>query len=160
MGAAARTLVLPFTSGSVPHPSGNQNWWFFNAENLPDAPFLKAHLTCFQSFRPLFNQLEQSGYQVTPAFAGSLATASGALILLGRFRRLNELYVALANQHLPAGSPIIFAGEKTSGVGSLRKWAAKHLTVTDAQSKTHCQVVTVESAPSPSLDLLAQQLPL
>ncbi len=134
------TLLLPFERGLLAPPSGSERWLVLNARPLPaDAHLLKPNLVCEQGFRPEFLALESAGYDCQPAVVPGNNYA-GAMVLAGRVRQVNEANIARAWNSVRQGGPVLVAGNKTSGIQSLRKWAGKSSQVQDSLSKHHAVV--------------------
>ncbi len=134
------TLLLPFERGLLASPSGSERWLVLNARPLPaDAHLLKPNLVCEQGFRPEFLALESAGYDCQPAVVPGNNYA-GAMVLAGRVRQVNEANIARAWNSVRQGGPVLVAGNKTSGIQSLRKWAGKSSQVQDSLSKHHAVV--------------------
>ena len=134
------TLLLPFERGMIPPPSGDKKWLVLNAGPLPsNAEEFKAGLMCEQGFRPDFLALEQAGYDCVPQVDVS-ANFAGAMVLAGRVRQVNEANIARAWNAVESGGIVLVAGDKTSGIQSLRKWAGKHAIVHESLSKHHAVV--------------------
>ncbi len=114
---------------------------FFNAAPLPDVPLeWRASIRCEQANRVTYNQLVHAGFQVSSAFENSEAPLKGALVLLGRNRRVNENRIARAWNACEAGGRLVVAGDKTSGVNPLRKWFGSQCELTGSLSKFHAVV--------------------
>ena len=97
----------------------------FNASPLPDCPTdLKATLKCEQGFRVEYLKLKQTGYDAVPQFSG-ITKPHNAIVLCGRIRKVNERNICRAWNCCPAGWHIIVAGDKNSGISSLRKWVGE-----------------------------------
>ena len=137
---AAKTLLLPFETGVLEPSSGN--WLFLNAVPVPALLdlFGADRLTCEQPDRAAFRSLEAKGLKAAP-FAAELAQDyDGALVLLGKHRRLNEAWIARASRMVKPGTPIAVSGDKSLGIASARKWAGKRIEIGGSQSKHHAQV--------------------
>lgn len=151
--AAAKTLVLPFEADILPEPSAERPWLFLNAAPL-DSDW-RNRLRAVQGFRPDYLVLQQAGYAVAPAIEpGSFP---GALILLGRHRGQNEGWFADALERVEPGGPIVVAGEKTAGIDSFRKWAARTVSIDDRMSKHHAMVFWLRrpaDLPREAIDML------
>jgi len=94
----------------------------------------KEALSCEQSLRPEFIKLERDGYSVVPKFDDG-EKSSGAIILLGRNPNIIRAWNACEE-----GAQIIVAGDKTAGIGSIRKWASQKTEISDSFSKHHAVV--------------------
>ncbi|MGI9356161.1 MAG: class I SAM-dependent methyltransferase [Rhizobiaceae bacterium] len=134
------TLMLPFGREDIVAPTGGERWCFLNAQPLPvDATIRRDKLVCEQGFRPDFNRLSSAGYFVEPQLEG-VDSYPGALLLLGRNRRLNEYNLTLAWNSIHDGGTVVCAGEKTAGIQSLKKWVAERADISGSLSKHHAQV--------------------
>lgn len=137
---ARHALVYALEKG-VMETSGEGSIIFFNAAPLPDVSLEWIRtIVCEQANRVIHNQLAKAGYSVAPEFSKETDTAGGAFVLLGRNRRVNENAVARAWNACPPGARLVVAGDKTSGVSSLRKWFSAEQEITDSLSKFHAVV--------------------
>ena len=157
MTNAAKTLIVPFDTGAMPAPSGD--WAFLNA--VAHAPvrdlFADAGLICEQPDRPAFVDLQRAGHDVVASLPGAPGSRfDGALVLVGKHKRLNQHTVARASGLTRPGAPVLVAGDKTLGIASLRKWAAGHVAITGGWSKHHAQVFHFAADP----DAFADAAPL
>lgn len=131
-----KTLFHPFEAGLIDGPGAGARVLFLNAApwaRLPDD--FPARLALQQGFRPVFRQLETGGHAVAP-----LAEGEGydlVLVLAGRHRSQNELWVCEALRRARPGGMIVIAGGKTEGGASLRKRMAGILPIDDHASKNH-----------------------
>jgi len=117
-------------------------WAFYNASPLPNLDEVwKKAFQCEQHFRPAFLRLEQQGYVVEPLLED--AACDGAIILLGRNRKLNEETIKRAWNNCALGAKLIIAGDKTDGIGSIRKWFSGLHPVEDSFSKYHSVIFWV-----------------
>ncbi len=133
-------LGLVLDRGMAGEP-GDGNWQFFNASPIPQLEDQwKKSLICEQGFRPDFLALEKLGYRVNPTFADKQEECSGAITLLGRNRVLNEHRIATAWKRLEEGQRLIIAGDKTAGIGSIRKWFGRYCEIAESFSKFHSVV--------------------
>ena len=115
----------------------------YNAVALPEiTPALKASLICEQGFRPDFLTLEKSNYESVPQFVD--VAAANAIVFAGRNRLINERNIARAWNQCEQGGQIIVAGDKTSGIASLRKWTANQTPIIDSFSKHHAVIFWIE----------------
>lgn len=148
-------LVFGLERGLLNLPSDADRWAMFNAVPLPHAPSgLISALVCEQPFRPLFQELQKAGYQVEPVLADRLQDGYGAVIVCaGRDRRVNEFNIVRAWNWCKTGGSVIIAGDKTSGIASLRKWAARFGNIADSFSKFHAMVFTVVKTGSEDVEL-------
>ena len=130
-------LILALDRG-IAEPQGE--WRIYNAVQLQDLmDDWKQVLKCEQSLRPEFIKLERVGYSVAPQFETN-ENSSGAIILLGRNRKVNEANIIRAWNTCDEGAQIIVAGDKTAGVGSSRKWVSGKTEIADSFSKHHAVV--------------------
>lgn len=149
MDRAAGTLALPFARDALPAPTGR--WVFLNAaaDETLAVLFADAELVCEQPERPAFLALERAGLAVTPAIEDAPAGRfDGAIVLLGRHRRLNEARIARAARLVCTGAPVLVAGDKTAGAASARKWVKGRLDVSGALSKHHAQLFWFAAEPA------------
>ncbi len=147
MPSAADTLFLPILSGDVTEPS--EPWLFLGARapgnGFPDG--LLKHLVCEQPMRGPFLDLQMRGADVCTSVLAD-DTFAGALVLIGRHRGENEAMVARAASLCRQGSTILIAGDKTNGIGSLRKRIAKVAEIEGSQAKYHATVFWIQSVPA------------
>lgn len=130
-------LTLALDRG-IAEPKGQ--WRMYNAVHLQDLDSeWKEALNCEQSLRPEFIKLERDGYTVAPKFE-DVEKSSGAIILLGRNRKVNEANIIRAWNACEDNAQIIIAGDKTAGVGSMRKWLSGKTEIIDSFSKHHAVV--------------------
>ena len=119
--------------------SGEKQTAFFNASPLAqEYSDWKQQLICEQPFRPDYNALKEQGYETVPEIGE--ATFANAIVFTGRNRRLNEYNIIRARNQCEDGGLIIVAGDKNSGIGSLRKWVSQKTEVEDSFSKYHAVV--------------------
>jgi 16S rRNA (guanine1207-N2)-methyltransferase len=127
-----KTLLHPFETGDLPVPGKEKRVLFVGAVpglRLPAG--FAAHLTLVQPLRPFFRALESAGFDILPQPEGERYDA--AFVLCGRHRRQNEAWIADASARVKEGGFVLAAGNKTSGIDSLRRrvveWAplAGHL---------------------------------
>jgi len=140
------TLLYPFEAGFLPMPEAGARGIVFNAQpgmRLPAG--FGAALAHVQGFRPLFLALERSGCDVAPEPQGEGLDL--ALVLLGRHRRQNELWLAEALRRTRPGGAILVAGGKTDGIASLRKRVGALLPVAGSASKYHGVIFWIERPP-------------
>jgi len=138
MDRSAKTLLAPFEMGEVPSPDNGSAWLFLNAADLGAAGdlFDQVRLCCVQPSRPQFLALERAGYDVLPDVQAA-TPFDGALVLLGKHRRLNEAMIAKANDAVRPGGLVIAAGDKALGAASARKWAGGQVTLGGSLAKHH-----------------------
>lgn len=141
MDRAAGTFVLPFDTGALPAPAGE--WAFLNAASHPalGSVFAGARLVCEQPMRPDFRALQETGFDAEARLADApSARFDGALVLLGRHKRLNQWQIARAARLVRPGAPVMVAGDKKLGVASTRKWTAARVPPAGSLSKNHAQL--------------------
>ena len=124
----------------------NGQFGFYNAVSLPDLEEeLKHQLICEQGFRPDYLSLEKQRYSVVPKFQDDEQFAH-AIVLVGRNRKVNESNICRAWNATQHGGTLWIAGEKTSGITPLRKWAAIKTEITDSFSKFHSVVFRLKKS--------------
>ena len=136
MRDALKTLFYPFESGDIDLPAPDARFLFLGAEpgfSLPTG--FPKDITVVQGFRPHFLALTKAGYATTPVPEG--ADYDGALILCGRHRGQNELWLAEAIERTRPGGLILVAGSTDDGVASLRKRVEKTLHLDGSLPKYH-----------------------
>lgn len=133
---ALKTLFYPFETGALAAPARGARVLFLGAEpglRLPAG--FEVELHCVQGMRPYFRALEAAGQKVTPRAGGE--GYSAALVLAGRHRGQNELWIAEALERVAPGGLIVVAGSKDDGIASLRKRIGALVTLEDALPKYH-----------------------
>ena len=134
------TLMLPFDSGALSLPSPDQRWHVLNADLLPLPEGMEqGALTCEQGMRPVFLNLQSQGYDVQPML-GELRESDVCLVLAHRSRAVNERNMMRGWNALKPGGLLVFAGDKTSGVQPMRKWAGRMVEIDGSLSKHHAVV--------------------
>ncbi len=136
MPGAADTLFLPVSSNEVAVANGP---WLYLGARAPDNGFpeqLQDQLVCEQPLRAPFLDLEMRGLDVTPQLPSSQDYV-GAFILIGKHRGENEALVSRASAFCADGAKIVIAGEKTSGIASLRKRLSQFITIQGSMAKNH-----------------------
>ena len=131
-----KTLFHPFEAGLLDASDAAGQVLFLNAApgfRLPVG--FPAEILLQQGFRPAFRQLEAAGYRLVPQAEGEGYDLT--LVLCGRHRGQNELWVAEALKRTSPGGRVVVAGGKTDGVASLRKRVAGLVAVEDHASKNH-----------------------
>lgn len=131
-----KTLFHPFEAGMLEGPGAEAKVLFINAAPgfaLPEA--FPPALTLQQDFRPAFRALEGETHALAPQAEGEGYDL--AMVLAGRHRGQNELWVGEALKRTRPGGCIMVAGGKTDGIASLRKRIAGLLPVDDHASKNH-----------------------
>lgn len=117
---ALKTLFHPFETGDIALPIVSARVLFLGAEPgfiLPGG-FPKT-IHCVQGFRPNFLKLNASGHPVEPRTPEGVFDV--VLVLCGRHRGQNEVWVAEAIERVRTGGLIVVAGSKEDGIVSLRK---------------------------------------
>ena len=118
----------------------NGKWFMFNAVHLAGLEDnWKRVLHCEQGLRSEFLKLEASNIYTLAEFEEG-STCNNAIIFAGRNRKINEQNIIRAWNICEAGGQIIVAGDKTAGIGSLRKWVSQRTEITDSFSKHHAVV--------------------
>ncbi len=143
--SAAKALVLPFDRQNLDYPSSEKPWLFLNAHRLDNPALWVDGLVCEQGFRPEFKILERAGWQVKPEQQEDQSFA-GALVLTSRYKDLNKQMVVRAARAVAPNAPVFVAGEKTSGIASLKKWASKYSPIVETFSKFHAQLFRIDGA--------------
>lgn len=131
-----KTLFHPFEAGLIAMPGKEARALFLNAApgfRRPDG--FAAAISAAQDFRPSFLALEKAGVSVEPQPQGE--SYDLVLILLGRHRGRNELWLAEALERVRPGGRVVVAGGKTDGVASLARRVAGLGEVEDRASKHH-----------------------
>ncbi len=117
---AVKTLFHPFESGALPpHPSGERVLFVGAEPGFRRPEGFAADIACVQGFRPAYLALARAGETVDPAANGQDYDA--VLLLVGRHRGRNELYIAEALGRSRPGATVVVAGGKDDGIASLRK---------------------------------------
>ncbi len=138
------TLFLPFEKGLLTAPkdgqAGVRNWTLLNAKfpSNTSTDWSKI-LTCEQGFRTDYLELSEQGFKVEPSLT-TLKNQDGVMIFAARSRHVNEANLIRAWNGTKPGGVIMFAGQKTSGVQPLRKWAGKRTEIHGSLSKHHAVV--------------------
>lgn len=131
-----KTLFHPFETGAVDAPAAGSRVLFLGAEpgfRLPEG--FAADLHCVQGFRPHFRALQSARRTVSPRAEGN--GYAMALVLAGRHRGQNELWIAEALERVVPGGTVIVAGGKEDGIASLRKRIDALVPLVDALPKYH-----------------------
>ena len=132
----AKTLFHPFEAGLLDLPGKDARALFLNA--APDFRTPRgfdAVVHAVQDFRPAFLGLKAAGRAVEPQPQGDGYDL--ALVLVGRHRGQNELWVAEAFARVRPGGRVVVAGGKTDGIASLAKRLSLLAQVEDRASKHH-----------------------
>jgi 16S rRNA (guanine1207-N2)-methyltransferase len=131
-----KTLFHPFDTALLDAPGSGARVLVLNAPSGLRVPAdWRAELTLVQDMRPGCLALERAGLRGLPR-----AEDDGydvALVLAGRHRGQNELWVAEALERLRTGGMLVFAGGKTEGVASLRKRIGEMVDLDGHASKNH-----------------------
>lgn len=146
----------PFERGLIHLPGPGTRGLVLNAVpgmRRPDG--FRAELSLVQDLRPLFLPLKNSGHDVAAAPDG--ADYDLAIVLAGRHRRQNELWIAEALTRTRPGGLVVVAGIKTDGIASLKKRLDTLLPVAGSQSKYHGMVFWLANPadPRPAIAALA-----
>jgi len=131
-----KTLFHPFEAGLLDLPAGGGRVLFLNAApgfRLPQG--FEADIVAVQDFRPAFLALKAAGVPVEPVAQGEGYDL--ALVLAGRHRGRNELWVAEALERVRPGGQVVVAGGKTDGAASLAKRLSSLAGVEGRASKHH-----------------------
>ena len=137
---AAKALVLPFQRQDQNFPTSENPWLFLNASVLPNAVGLHEGLVCEQSFRPIFCALQKHSYVVE---AEVLQKAfAGALVLIDKSKSRSQDLIARAVEQCRENAAIMVAGEKDTGIASVKKWVSQRVQLVDTFAKYHSQVFT------------------
>lgn len=133
---ATKTLFYPFEAGALAPPAGGSCVLFLGAEPgfLLPADF-EGELHCVQGFRPYVRGLQAAGQKVAPRAEDKGYGA--ALVLAGRHRGQNELWISEALERVTLGGLIVVAGSKDDGIASLRKRIGALVELEDALPKYH-----------------------
>lgn len=130
------TLFHPFETGDVDAFDTGGRALFLGAEpgfRLPEG--FSAELCLAQGFRPHFRALAATGYSVTPTVEGTGFDL--ALVLAGRHRGQNEMWIAEAIDRVVPGGLVLVAGGKEDGISSLRTRVEKLAGVEGSLPKYH-----------------------
>ena len=134
------TLMLPFLTGALGLPAPGERWSVLNADVLPLPKGIHpSQLNCEQGLRPKFLKLQEAGYTVEPELS-DIKDQDACLVLAHRARAVNERNMMRGWNSLKSGGRLVFAGDKNSGVQSIRKWAGKLTDIGGSQSKHHAVV--------------------
>src|SRR6185369_12248129 len=116
--AALKTLFHPFDSGMLPLPAATSRVLFLGAQpGFRTLAGFDCLMSLVQGFRPDFLALQHEGLDVAPHAQGTGFEA--ALVLAGRHRGENELYLAEAIERARDGALIVVAGSNDDGIASL-----------------------------------------
>lgn len=131
-----KTLFHPFEAGLLPAPEADARVLVLNAPAGFRVPSTwNVAPTLVQGLRAAFLNLQRGGYRVLPTPDGEGYDI--ALVLAGRHRGENELWIAEALERLRPGGLLLAAGGKTEGAASLRKRIAALADIDGHASKNH-----------------------
>ena len=133
---ALKTLLHPFESGILSAPSAGARVLFLGAEpglQLPEG--FDCRLSLVQGFRPDLLALQRAGYSVGPSPEGG--DYAVALILCGRHRGQNELWIAEALERTADGGLVVIAGAREDGASSLARRIARIIPLVAQAPKHH-----------------------
>lgn len=137
--AETARLFHPFERHFLALPDSGEHWLVLGARaDFHAPPDFRARLSLVQDFRPDFLALRKAGYAVTPDAEGN--AYDGALVILGRNRRENEIRLFCALECVRPGGAIAVAGGKTDGAASLRKRMAGLLPLAGHTAKNHGEI--------------------
>lgn len=132
-------LFHPFERGLLDLPGEGEHWLILGAQaGFSTPPDFRARLSFVQDFRPHFLALERAGFAVAAEADGE--GYDGALVMLGRNRRENEIRLFDALDRVRPGGAIVAAGGRTDGAASLRKRVADLLPLDGHAAKHHGEV--------------------
>ncbi len=136
MAGAVDTLFLALDGHALVEPDGL--WIFLNAQvPLGGVPSQwKDHLVCQQDWRGPHLDLKAHGLTLVDGQEEE-SSFRGALIVIGKHRGENEAMVTAASHIIGEDATIIIAGDKTAGIGSLRKKLTKMCDVEGSIAKHH-----------------------
>jgi 16S rRNA (guanine1207-N2)-methyltransferase len=131
-----KTLFHPFEAGLLDMPGADARVLFLNAAPGFIRPRgFEGKIAAVQDFRPDFLALNAAGVAVEPEPQGEGYDL--ALVLAGRHRGRNELWVAEALERVRPGGRVVVAGGKTDGAASLARRLAGLGDVQGRASKHH-----------------------
>lgn len=134
------TLLLAFEKELITAPAPGEKWLVLNGRVLPSDPFNGADVVFEQGFRPEYLALERAGFNVIPSLGEIDGKLDHAIVFASRVRSVNEANFLRALERVAPGGTVIVAGDKTSGIAPLRKWAADRASLIDSYSKHHAVV--------------------
>lgn len=131
------TLLLPFAEAAISMPA-DQAAFFIRATASPllDGRW-KEVLTCEQTLKGEFDQLEKEGFKVVKKIEGQHKLG---LCQLTKHKKENYGNIARAWQHLDPGGILVCAGHNDIGVKSFEKNVRKEIPVSGNLHKNHCRV--------------------
>jgi 16S rRNA (guanine1207-N2)-methyltransferase len=131
-----RTLFHPFETGELPVLPKGERVLFLGAEPGFRPPLgWTATIHAVQPLRTSFLALRASGSQVAPRAEGQDYAA--ALVLAGRHRGRNELWLAEAIERTVPDGWIVVAGGKEDGILSLRRRIGRFVEICGSEPKYH-----------------------
>ena len=134
--ASSRTLFHPFDAGLLDMPGADARVLFLNAApGFVRPQGFEGQIAAVQDFRPDFLALKAAGVTVEPEPQDEGYDL--ALVLAGRHRGQNELWVAEAFARVRPGGRVVVAGGKTDGAASLARRLAALGDVEGRASKHH-----------------------
>lgn len=134
-----KTLFFPFERGEIAAPTAGRNVLIIGAKYSPELPEAWAAQTRWvQGFRPDILALRRAGLDVAPELTGTGYDA--VLILCGRHRGQNEIWLVEALSRCRPEGFVMVAGGKNEGMDSLRKWVAGSVPIEGSMSKYHGMV--------------------
>ncbi len=130
------TLLYPFETDLLPLPGAGARGIVCNAlpGMRPPAGF-GAELQYVQGFRPEYLALQRERRSVSAEPTGEQYDL--AMVVAGRHRRQNDLWIAEALARTKPGGTILVAGTKNDGIVSLRKRVAGLIPLDGSASKHH-----------------------
>ena len=136
---AIAPLFYPFETGDLDMPGDDARALLLGARpGLRPPGALAAALNCVQGFRPDYLALQRAGLNVSPVADG--AEFYLAMVLAGRHRGQNEMWLAEAIQRVKPGGLVVMAGGKSEGIASLRKRLEAEVPLDGHLSKNHGMV--------------------
>jgi 16S rRNA (guanine1207-N2)-methyltransferase len=131
-----KTLFHPFEAGLLDMPGSAARALFLNAApGFVRPQGFEGKIASVQDFRPDFLALKSAGIAVEPEAQGEGYDL--ALVLAGRHRGGNELWIAEALDRVRPGGLVVVAGGKTDGAASLAKRMAGLGEIEGRASKHH-----------------------
>lgn len=154
MSPELTALTLPFETGVLPFPVEGRGVFLRAEAGAAVVPF-KAALVCEQGFRPEFNALVATGFDVRPEVAGG--AFDFALVLVSKHKTAALADLARAYGMLKPGGVLVAAGRTDAGGQAVAKIAAKTFPEVAQAAKHHCRIAWLcrtDAAP----DVLAEWL--
>lgn len=136
-----RHALLFALEKGIAEPGNTASWRYYNATPIPglQQDWVNA-LECEQSFRPEFRKLEAAGYFVKPKLPNSVGHV-GSIFILTRSRLWNQYKISQIWNALSVSSTLVIAGNKTDGIGAIRKWLSQSVEISSSISKHHAVVL-------------------